>query len=194
MLYKKEEYDDLVWAVWRVDESIDELESMLGYKLEDSNQKRLKERTAVRVLLKNLLGEDTPILYKNSGKPYLENGMFVSISHTNNYIAISLSENRETGIDIETISNKVLRVKNKFISEDEPIDPQNEAKHLLIHWSAKEALYKIIDRETKSLANDILVSSFCPKDSGQIRIADVPLDQKYEGKYIVDSDFVLVVI
>ena len=84
MLYKKEEYDDLVWAVWRVDESIDELESMLGYKLEDSNQKRLKERTAVRVLLKNLLGEDTPILYKNSGKPYLENGMFVSISHTNN--------------------------------------------------------------------------------------------------------------
>lgn len=194
MLYKKEEYNDLIWAVWKIDESIDQLETMLGYKLEDSNPKRLKERTAVRVLLKNLLGQNLSISYKESGKPYIEDGLFVSISHSNNYIAISLSEKRETGIDIETVSDKVLRVRKKFISEGEYIDPQNETKHLLIHWSAKEALYKIIDRETKSLANDIVVSSFTPEDSGFITIEDVPLDQKYEGKYVIENDFILVVI
>ena len=194
MLYRKQENDSLIWAVWKIDESIDELEEMLGYRLADPNPKRKKERSAVRLLLKELLGEDAPIFYKDSGKPYLKNGFHLSISHTRNYVSVSLSKSRSTGIDIEMISDKILRVKKKFISEKEYIDPQNEAMHLLIHWSAKEALYKITDREIECLKSDSILSPFSPQRSGQIMITDTRNQEEYQGEYLIDSDFALVVI
>ena len=49
------------------------------------------------------------------GYPFLtDNSYNISISHTGKYVRIILNKYRKVGIDIEKISDKVLRVRNKY--------------------------------------------------------------------------------
>lgn len=195
MLYKKYEADDIIWGIWRFDESVEELENMLGYKLENNNSKRQQEQLVVRVLIKTLLNRNIEILYKESGKPYLTDGLFISVSHTKNYAAVSLSSKKDTGIDIEAISDKVIRVRKRFISDSEYICEDNELIHLLIHWAAKESLFKIVDQKTTKLNDDFILSPFSPSDDeGYFFITDSIRNEIYRGQYFVEKDFVLTII
>jgi len=80
------------------------------------------------------------------GRPYLTDRSFnVSISHTRNHAAILIHPSKNVGIDIEEISDRVYRVASKFVSQDEYIDPHHEKIHLLLHWSAKETMFKLLE-------------------------------------------------
>ena len=63
----------------------------------------------------------------------------ISISHSKKLVAIIVSE-LKTGIDIEIISERVLKVKNKFLSYSDNIDESQE--DLTIAWSTKECIFK----------------------------------------------------
>lgn len=94
--------------------------------------------------------------YEN-GAPYIEgyNGR-ISITHTTHFFAVAslpktpevnLSEfNPRTamGIDAEPIDRvQVLKVRNKFLSEEEiKLIPENDIVLNIVAWTAKEALYK----------------------------------------------------
>ena len=81
-----------------------------------SAEKRKQEWLAVRVLLKELCGEEKGIAYLPSGKPYLEDGSaFVSFSHTSGYVAVALHPSAEVGVDIEQYGTRVQRVASRFI-------------------------------------------------------------------------------
>ncbi len=41
--------------------------------------------------------------------------------------------------------------------------------HLYIHWCAKEALYKICDKEGISIRNNITIEPFAVEESGEIK-------------------------
>ena len=82
---------------------------------------RRQEWLAVRVLIRAMQGEEKEIAYHPNGKPYLADASTsISISHTKGYVAVVLGEpGREVGIDIEQYGERVRRVANKFMREDE---------------------------------------------------------------------------
>ena len=146
-LYRKYKQGDLTVAVWKVDETVEQLRSMFhqfsiyeaGYA-RFSAEKRKQEWLAVRVLLKEMLGEEKEISYHPSGKPFLkDNSLHISFSHTNGYVAVALHPSAEVGVDIEQYGHRVQRVASRFIREDEKVSiaSGDEIYGLLLHWSAK---------------------------------------------------------
>ena len=114
-----------------------------------SAEKRRQERFASRVLLKELLGEEVRVDYHSTGAPFLACvPLYISISHTKDYVAVILDK-RPTGIDIEYRSDRILKIRSRFMNPEEEagIDLEHEVEHLLIHWCAKETLFKIIEQE-----------------------------------------------
>ncbi len=141
--------------LWKMEEPADELLSRFSalreaYAAEISSYKspkRVQEYLSVRMLLRIALGYEAKIDHDQQGKPFLpdEPNVRISISHTKNYAALYVSHHREVGVDIEQMSDRILRVKSKFLCEQELslIDEMDKVQ-LLLCWSAKEALYKLI--------------------------------------------------
>lgn len=199
LLYKQ---SSPLHGVWKMEESSDELLSMLEHKsdyasfLEQvSAEKRRQERFACRVLLKELLGKETRVDYRPTGAPYLACiPLHISISHTKDFVAVIL-DNRPTGIDIEYRSDRILKIRNRFMNPEEEagIDPLHEVEHLLIHWCAKETLFKIIGCEGVDFRKHLHVESFPYSPSGTFTGRETRTNscREYKLAYQVTPDYVL---
>ena len=161
-----------VIALWHITEDRDQLLETLEldpFILEQtfafSSAKRQLEYLAVRNLYKAIMGEQPNIHYKENRAPYLDEGKGeISITHTGSYAAIYLHPTAKVGIDIERITDKVIRVKNRFLSDEELsfVDPRNEKTHLTILWAAKEALYKLAQIDNLEFKTEIHIAPFTP--------------------------------
>ena len=121
----------------------DELESLKLLK----HPSRRREYIATRVLRTLHFGK-TPILYSEIGAPSIEKEGFISISHNNLVAGIAYCNSFQVGLDIEPIHEKVMRVKHKFLGENEK--KQNDTssiEEMIKIWSGKETLYKLASRK-----------------------------------------------
>jgi len=156
-------------GLWKVSEEIEELHLLANLSVTDTitysgitAQHRKKEWLATRALLNELISEPHLIKYHNDGRPYLENSSInISISHSSGYIAILLHTTSIPGIDIELRSRQVGRVASRFLSPDE-LNTCNDITELsnyrkLMHWCAKEAIFKMIPLSDIEFSTDILV-------------------------------------
>lgn len=199
MLYIKKDISPVsLFGVWRMDESQDELTAMLDNRawiddiLSIKSDTRRLEKLSVRVLLKELAGEEKQLRYYETGRPYLDDGSYsISVSHTRSYVAVIIAKDCPVGIDIEQISDKVKRVRSRYISENEYIDPENELIHLLLHWSAKETVYKYLDIPGIELKEEAVVQPFVPQRHGVLNISETRNNRIIKIEYLVDDDFVL---
>jgi phosphopantetheinyl transferase len=191
-----------LWGVWKIEESSSELQKQLtrrDYLLVPSYlraEKRRQEWLAVRVLLKELLGEETLIAYHPDGAPYLpEKKLYVSISHTDGYAAVILSEQGPAGIDIEYLNDRVHRTRHRFMhpEEEDMIDPEHETEHLLVCWCAKETLFKIIGQKGVDLREHLRISPFILGESGYLTAIETLTPRKvaYSLYYIVNKYFAM---
>jgi len=167
-----------ILGVWKIEEDLKTLvdsvvldaDDKKKYKVFASTSRKL-EFLSVRALLAELLGKDARIVYNKNNKPFLKDGSrFISISHSNKLTAILLSTNEKVGIDLEHMSSNIGRIAFKFINRKEKIskDPETRRYHLYLHWCAKEALYKICDKEGISIKKNITIEPFEVKESGEI--------------------------
>lgn len=199
MLLEKIENKDYTIILWTIEESKDELLEILNFNpdiIEQisafNSEKRTLEYLAVRCALKEVL-PNAIISYDNNGKPYLNNCNYnISISHTGHFAAIIISQSHSTGIDIERITERVERVKHKFLSENElsNIDSKSERTHLALLWAAKEATYKILNIPQLSFY-DIETDKFQPYLNGDFN-AKIKNNDILNLQYKVYRDFVLV--
>lgn len=159
------------------------------------NTKREIENQGKRYLLNNLLGEEIEIEYDAKGKPYLpKNNKHISISHSHNRLAIIINEKEPTGIDIELIREKVLKIKHKFLSVTEICDANDDVEKLLIYWAAKETLYKIYGLKEVDFIEHLFVKPFTKHNFGEI-IGEIKLpnfNETFELHYQLLKDYVLV--
>lgn len=135
-------------AIWRITETVDDFLKLL--KLSNDSRKttyiqckstsRQCEILAVRALLDNLLGRNAVLSHNSDGRPTLSNNYNISISHTKGWAAVIVSQKKNVSVDIEYISPRVLKIKDKFLRNDENA---NTATTALLHWCAKETLYKL---------------------------------------------------
>ena len=79
-------------------------------------------------------------------KPFLEDEAYhFSISHCGDYAAVIVSKIKRVGIDIEIATEKVERIKHKFLStaEIKMINSNSPFIHqLTLLWSCKETVFK----------------------------------------------------
>ena len=156
--------------IWRVEESEAFLED--GIVLTDRSQTRIQgmksemHRRAflsIRHLLKLVEYTDQQLHYNEFGKPFLNDGTHISISHSHQYTGIIISRSHEVGIDIEKQRDKILRIAHKFTPLEEYRTIANSEaliQKLTRVWCAKESLYKIYAQPGLSFLKDITVNDF----------------------------------
>ena len=188
-------------------ETPDELLSQLEHKawyiptLAKMGTHRQREWLTVRVLLKKILGEEKLISYTAAGKPYLADSSYhISISHTKGYVALAVDGNYPVAIDIEQISSRVEKICSRFMNETEE---QNLSKnlpliHLLLHWSAKEAIYKYMDENDIDFKSQMHIHPFEPVTGKwqEFKAYETRTErqQNFVIRYLVEKDYVLCLI
>lgn len=201
MLIYKEENSGCTWGIWKMEEDpgillsqLDNKQDLVDFLQVVTSPVRILERIAVRVLLKTLLGEEKTINYYPNGKPYIEDqSINISISHTKDYVAVILSQSPLLGIDIEYISDRVKRIRSRFISDLEYIDPENEVTHLLLHWSGKETMYKALSREKIDLKENFHIKKFIPLQKGFFEASETFTEDNLQFKiqYIATDEYIV---
>lgn len=170
---------DTVIGVWKIEEDLPDLFAMVDMSPEDKKRyavfrstSRKMEFLSVRALLAELLGRDTRIVYNKNNKPFIKDGShFISITHSNKLTAILISKDERVGIDLEYMRANINAFSSKFINKKEKITRRwaDRTYHLYIHWCAKEAIYKICDKEGINIVRDITIEPFDVHDSGEIK-------------------------
>jgi 4'-phosphopantetheinyl transferase EntD len=178
LIINREVDEDCLLGIWKIEESYDELLSQLNLSADDidtvnnfRNYQRKLEWLSVRVLLYQLLNEPCKIIYNESRKPFLANYSYnISISHSRELTSVLLSKKHRVGIDLEFMSHQIHKVEHKFINEKEWItnDMEQRRFHLYIHWCAKEALYKICDKQDINFKQNLTVLPFPVNQEGRI--------------------------
>lgn len=194
---------DRLLGVWKIEETPEELLAQLTHKEyylpflnRIGSQNRRQEWLASRVLLKELLGREVRIDYQTDGAPTLADSSFqISISHTKGYAAVLLQEHPAVGVDIEYRSERVLKIRSRFMNPEEEagIDKAYETEHLLIHWCAKETLFKMIGQEEVDFCRHLHMLPFAYSQTGHFRAYETrtPRNAFYRIGYQVAPEFVL---
>lgn len=202
-LYQKKTDEGALLGIWQIRETENELKDLLydASVYEEqlqvfSNEKRRLEFLAVRVLIRELTGGQKCVGYEASGKPYLLDRSYqISISHTAGYAAVILHPHRPVAIDIERRSDRVMRVKEKFMNERElaGTDPLHPLCYTLICWSAKETLFKISNISEVDFRTHLHLTPFPVCERGCFRARETrisyPVDDMIE--YELQPEFVL---
>lgn len=196
---------DTAIALWRITETPDELERQLQLKEHElkllsslSKDKRSLHWLATRVLLRKMLNTNEYIDCQadENGKPILMNHPHhISLSHSHDYAAVMVSKTKKVGIDIEIIKDKIIRVKNKFMSDEELsfINLSHQTEQLYICWCAKEALYKLNGKKETSFKDHINLSPFEFSNEGELvgEIDNTKLKEHYNIKFRKFEDYML---
>jgi len=191
-------------GIWLISEGYDELLSKLVLNPREQatlegfrNPERKLEWLSVRTLANEMTGRSVRIMYNTERKPYLEDKSFnISISHSNKLTAILMSKGKRVGIDMEHMSHRISKIADRFIHESEKItdDPELIKYHLYIHWCAKEALYKICDKQGIHFKKDIIIDCFDPGPEGQLAgvVNSDAGSEKFELKYFSLDNYIIV--
>ena len=205
-LYLKKELENeatiAVWKITETEQELIELSSTPSDEMEEisyiSSEALRKQRLAVRALLNELFEDKVYLSHHENGKPYLENmATNISITHTNEYVAVILHEEEEVGIDIECQDRDFSAVEKKALSEDEidDLDEDRKNEQLAIYWCAKEAIFKRVSAFRVDFAEQIEVEKFRPRGEGELEATFIPKDgyeEEFELEYMTCDRHVLV--
>ena len=179
---------DTHFALWKIEESKEELFSGLQLKRHElnltssfNNGKRLLHWLSTRLLLRTMLNttEYIDCRFDQYGKPFLANLDYkISLSHSYEYAAVIISKHYNVGIDVELMKNKIDVIKHKFLSDLELAEniTANHIDGLYVCWCAKEAIYKWQGKAGLSFRDHIRIHPFDVKSEGSI-IATVILPE-----------------
>lgn len=183
LVYLREIDSQTKFAIWRIEESDDDLLSKLQLderekaKLGSFNKgKRRLHWLATRVLLRTLLNTSHYIECPSdsNGKPYLVNfPQKISLSHSFDYAVAMISTKGEVGIDMEIIKTKVERIQHKFLKPAELafIAPgEGRYEQLYACWCAKEAIYKLQGNAGVSFLNNMTIQPFKYQTQGILNL------------------------
>ncbi|MDR0865802.1 MAG: 4'-phosphopantetheinyl transferase superfamily protein [Candidatus Symbiothrix sp.] len=169
--------------------------------LQKMREHRKCEWLSVRLLLKSLLGEEKQILYTDAGKPYLaDHSYHISISHTKGFVAVALDKEKPVAVDIEYLSPRVEKIRTRFVNEAEEshLSKENRLIHLLLHWSAKESLFKLLDENDIDFKTQLHLNPFEPELNRRTAFTAYETrtekQQTFTVNYFVNESYILTTI
>lgn len=137
-------------GIWKIEESEDFFKGNVPQHRDVTHPHKRLQHLAGRFLLQFLF-PDFPyqlIQIADTRKPFLPGEQYhFSISHCGDYAAAIVSKERRVGIDIEIPVEKIIRIRDKFLSEDEKkkwaVDGSApDAPTITLLWSCKESVFK----------------------------------------------------
>ena len=205
-LYLRKKLDNkaeiAVWQVTETEEELIQLSSVPTDEMEEislfRSESQRRQKLAVRALLNEVFEEKMYLNHHDNGKPYLENCVTnISITHTDKYVAIIISDDDELGIDIESLDRNFAPVEQKALSEDEidDLDDDKKNEQLAIYWCAKEAIFKRMSQSRVNFAEQIEVEKFNLKKEGELEATFIHKDEyeeDFELEYMMFDRHVLV--
>ena len=157
--------DNTVVGIWNITESIDDLSSQVV--LSSKSKELLKNRKAsihklqflsIRAILLEFGYSDKDLSYINNA-PILNNGKKISISHSNLFSCVIISDFK-VGIDVQEFNNKIDTIAKKFIGYEALYVKDNDIQIISIIWNIKESIYKIAEIIGLDYKNHLLVIPF----------------------------------
>lgn len=137
------EYDVIEFS-----EAMDVLERLspesIASVVPETLSKRQKERLMTLALVKRHFGADAETGHNPDGAPFVTTSAstFISLTHSGNRAAMAFSATLPVGIDLQDPSPALMRVRERFLTEEQlPVWGKDEDT-LLQAWTIKEAVYK----------------------------------------------------
>lgn len=211
ILIRKELGKGALLGVWKIEEDEDWYFSnpLLTERVQiridayKSVQRKL-QGIAVRILIKNLLPQEdnVDIDYDEKSKPFFVSlKAKISVTHSEDMVAVLISDQGEVGVDIEKCNTKVKRIFHKFMNEMEyetyiSLKDPGKTDYLHIIWGAKESLYKLYGKGNLDFRKHLLVREFKLKSEGDF-VGVIDKDDKMikvDGYYSKVGKFVLVYV
>lgn len=138
-------------AVWMIEEEEGFFLKQVPLQREITHPHKRLQHLAGRYLLRYLFA-DFPIeliQVADTRKPYLEDEAYhFSVSHCGDYAAVIVSKTARVGLDIELATEKIGRIRHKFVSAAEQAIVEGSGTEggqgslLTLLWSCKEAAFK----------------------------------------------------
>lgn len=149
--------DNTRLGIWKIEETEDFFKNNVPLHRDVTHPHKRLQHLAGRFLLQ-FLAPDFPyelIRIADTRKPFLANDAYhFSISHCGDFAAAIVSRDQRVGIDVEIAREKVIRIREKFLSPDELEmagigdamgDDEGKEKFypmLTLLWSVKESVFK----------------------------------------------------
>ena len=178
IFYQQDIDEDTKLGIWKIEEQENFFLQTVVPQRNVSHPHKKLQHLAGRYLLKYLF-PDFPlslILIADTRKPYLENEAYhFSISHCGDYAAAIASKTKRVGVDIEMPSEKVNRIKHKFLGQEELAmvnekwttgNEQTVLAQLTLLWSCKEAMFKWWGNGNVDFSDMMKLSGTLPQDGG----------------------------
>lgn len=202
-IFKTIPVSDGLIGIWHLTET---LEDLCTYFTEDeladrdlekfTFEKRRREWLATRILLQQLTGNKVTVSYTETGKPLLQNSQFkhLSISHSQEFVAVFIHQKLEVGIDIENKNRNYNSIEKRFLSLPEIEQAGKEPLLQCLYWCTKEAVFKLVSQEGISFKEQILISSFDPRNETQFKVQFIDGDNTTDllANFITFSDHCMV--
>lgn len=170
-LYKTIHVNELIRIlIWDIQETKEDLSFQTA--LTPSSKNRLNSMKSeihqrgflsIRHLLKEVGYSDLDLYYDEFGKPFLNDGNHISITHSFRFSAIAISKKDPIGIDIEKQRDKIVKIGHKFTPVDaykNIVDQHSLVRKLTVVWGAKESLYKIYGKKQLRFLEHIDIKDF----------------------------------
>lgn len=130
---------------------------------------------------------DVPMIgHAASGQPLLR-GYHVGVTHTKGYAALMLSKSCDVACDIEHFSDRVERIKSKFLRKDEKAD---DLDSLLVHWCGKETVYKLFSEDNLQFSQ-MRVGPFSTMSDWACEVENMKRGEKVRVDFELTMQFVL---
>lgn len=137
-------------GVWKIEETEEFFKGNVPVHRDVTHPHKRLQHLAGRFLLQFLF-PDFPyelIQVADTRKPFLKDEQYhFSISHCGDYAAAIVSRKQRVGIDVELVTEKISRIKDKYLHEDEQVlfgitETAPDLQLLTVLWSAKESVFK----------------------------------------------------
>lgn len=176
-------------GIWNMTEHPDSFTDLYDKaSIQFRSEARRLEYVCVRQLLSEMTGIVNPkIMHNDNGRPLLDNGHNISISHTRGYCSVIVSDIHDVAIDIEYMSSRVDKIASKFMRADETADCTLSR---LLCWSAKETVYKLFS-DYRLAYEEMRVMPFSVNDKGVFKVENIRNGYIVDVYYEVTSEYVM---
>jgi phosphopantetheine--protein transferase-like protein len=109
--------------------------------------------------------------------------------------AVIVYENKKVGVDIEKITDRISKIKKRFLSENELsfISEKDELAQLYVCWGIKETLFKLYGKGSLPFINGIKIDKFDYSTATSVSAhIDIPsFQESYQISFLKHNEYML---